>query len=94
MEQENNMTDRDRLTELLKADLEYFSNDIRYWHDEHIGALADYLLSNGVIVGVVRCKACALRDESIHNNTVWCNYHDTTMRENGFCSEGYKEAGE
>lgn len=41
---------KERLIELLKGDLPHFSNELKFWHDEHIGELADYLLANGVIV--------------------------------------------
>ena len=41
---------RERLIELLKSNLRDFQNDVAYWHNEHIGELADALLANGVIV--------------------------------------------
>ena len=41
-------SDREKLIELLKGDLPYRSNEVAYWSDEHIGALADHLLANGV----------------------------------------------
>ena len=41
---------RDRLVELLKGNLENFANDVAYWSDEHIAALADHLIANGVTV--------------------------------------------
>ena len=44
------MTDREKLIALLKGDLPYHSNEVAYWSDEHIGALADRLLANGVVV--------------------------------------------
>ena len=44
------MTDREKLIELLKGNLPYHSNEVAYWSDEHIGALADHLISNGVVV--------------------------------------------
>ena len=40
---------KERLAELLKGDLPHFSNELKFWHDEHIGELADYLIANGVI---------------------------------------------
>ena len=45
------MTDRDRLIELLKGNLPCHINEVAFWHDEHIGVLADHLMANGVIVG-------------------------------------------
>lgn len=52
------MTDRDRLIELLKGNLPCHSNEVAFWHDEHIGALADHLIANGVTVtdNNVGCK--------------------------------------
>ena len=44
------MTDRDRLIELLKSDLPNFTNNVAFWHNEHIGEFADCLIENGVIV--------------------------------------------
>lgn len=44
------MTDKDRLIELLKGNLPYHTNEVAFWQDEHIGALADYLIANGVTV--------------------------------------------
>ena len=44
------MTDREKLIALLKGDLPYHSNEVSYWGDEHIGALADHLLANNVVV--------------------------------------------
>ena len=44
------MTDRENLVELLKGNLPYHSNDVAYWQDERIGALADHLIANGVVV--------------------------------------------
>ena len=44
------MTDRENLAELLKGNLPYHSNDVAYWQDERIGALADHLIANGVVV--------------------------------------------
>lgn len=44
------MTDREKLIALLKGNLPYHSNDVAYWQDERIGALADHLLVNGVTV--------------------------------------------
>ena len=41
---------REKLIELLKCDLLYHSNEVAYWGDEHIGALADHLITNGVVV--------------------------------------------
>lgn len=41
---------RDRLIELLKGNLPYHTNEVVFWQDEHIGALADYLIANGVTV--------------------------------------------
>lgn len=42
------MTDREKLIALLKGDLPYHSNEVAYWSDEHIGALADHIIANGV----------------------------------------------
>lgn len=44
------MTDREKLIALLKGNLPNHSNEVAYWSDEHIGALADHLLANGVVV--------------------------------------------
>ena len=41
---------REKLIELLKCDLLYHSNEVAYWGDEHIGALADHLITSGVVV--------------------------------------------
>ena len=41
---------RERLIELLKSNLRDFQNDVAYWHNEHIGELADVLLANGVTI--------------------------------------------
>lgn len=45
---------KERLVELLKGDLPHFSNELKFWHDEHIGEIADYLLANGVIVPLLQ----------------------------------------
>lgn len=90
------MTDRERLTELLKADLEYFSNDIKYWHDEHIGALVDHLLANGVVVGVVRRKGCKHFEPRAEIEGVswtgFCNYGEFHTDEEDFCSRGERRS--
>lgn len=52
------MTDRDRLIELLKGNLLCHTNEVAFWHDEHIGALADHLIANGVTVGSSPCDLC------------------------------------
>lgn len=44
------MNVRDKLVEILKGNLPHFQNDVAYWHDEHIGELADHLIANGVTV--------------------------------------------
>ena len=44
------MNTRDRLIDLLKGNLPCHTNEVAFWHDERIGALADYLIANGVIV--------------------------------------------
>lgn len=44
------MCDREKLIELLGGNLPYHSNDVAYWQDEHIGALADHLIANGVTI--------------------------------------------
>ena len=41
---------KERLVELLKGDLPHFSNEVKFWNNEHIGELADHLLANGVVV--------------------------------------------
>ena len=84
------MVMRDRLIELLKGNLLNFSNDVAFWHDEHIGELADYLLANGV-VKVVRCKDCTyLKDGFCTENIYGVGYKKTNP--DGFCDSGVAEA--
>ena len=41
------------------------------------------------------CKDCAYVDKSESDDgRVWCNYHDTVMREDDFCSCGKDKQGE
>lgn len=103
------MTDRDRLIELLKGNLPCHTNEVAFWHDAHIGALADYLIANGVTVGVaenakttdagevVRCKNC------VHYGGVTFGFMcrkfsgiDTKicMPADGYCSYGERKVSE
>lgn len=59
------MTDRDRLIELLKGDLPCHTNEVAFWQDEHIGALADYLIANGVTVGDAKIATTTWRPASV-----------------------------
>lgn len=44
------MGSREKLIALLGGNLPHHSNDVAYWQDEHIGALADHLIANGVTI--------------------------------------------
>lgn len=73
------MTDRDRLIELLKGNPPYHINEVAFWQDEHIGALADYLIANGVTVtdNNVGCKWISVEDRLPTDNSevLVCRYN-------------------
>ena len=69
---------RDRLIELLKGNLPNHENSVAWWSDEHIGAYADMLIANGVIV-----PPCKVGD------TVWAirDYKGVKHPQQGVVSE-------
>ena len=61
---------REKLVELLKSDLQHFQNDVKYWHDEHIGELADHLIAHGVTV-----QEWISVEDRLPNDSVAVNLH-------------------
>ena len=41
---------REKMVEILRGNLPHFQNDVADWNDEHIGELADHLISKVVTV--------------------------------------------
>ena len=56
--------------------------------------IADHLLANGVVVLPCRCKDCYYNDNESHDEIIWCNFHDTAMEIDGFCTRAKRKGGD
>ena len=56
--------------------------------------IADHLIANGVVVLPCRCKDCYYNDNESHDEIIWCNFHDTAMEIDGFCTRAKRKGGD
>ena len=84
------MTDRERLIELLRKAFEFYIDDPYCTPDET--EFADYLLKNGVVVLMARCKDCVYLREGERTKRIFCTYHGDAYEfetlPNCYCSNG------
>lgn len=88
------MTQKEKLLELIGTSNVCFECFPIGDHKEEHEALADHLLANGVVVLPCRCEECHYNDDESHDKAIWCNFYDTIMEKDCFCSRGKRKGGD